>query len=636
MDYISFFISLHRQYPLIIKEFYLICITINNYNYCKMRKTTLKTMLIGISLPLCMLNSCTTDEYDLNDDNLSFDIQVGGNLTIPMGDAEKTLIGSLLKADNQLQIDPVTGNYSIAENGSIDETDFSIDKAEIEVDPIESDGKLNFRLEEIDIPFNSAKSLGKISFVAPVYDNENSFNVNSEVPNELKNIKNITFLNDAKVSISIQLIDHPMMVEEVSFRDFKIQLPKFINFEADPDLDENNMLTLNTAFNPSGHTKDLIIKGMNFTEMNNGEGLTMKEENGKNMLSIDSDNGIVIDGDIVIENMQLSLNDLENIHYDIRFNIDPMVIKEATGKVDPVIDPINEKISIDLSEDADFLKEEGTELILENPILLLEVNNNTGIPVAAQCNLFATDKNNQLINTEEAITIPINIKKAAINGITTTTKLLISKKPTNREGYENIVIPELSNLLKRIPEHINFKLEAQADQSQEHIIDLTKEMNISGKYDVQVELQFENINIDYTYDVEELSNDLSDFTKNLTKATMEINTTIVNTIPIGMEINVLPLDINGNVIKDVEVNIPQKIKADASTDVIMTLKSENGSLQNLETLRFNVKGHSDVTTSDKPLNSNQYLQFTKMFIKIVDGITLDLNDLDNDDDKLND
>lgn len=591
-------------------------------------------MLIGISLPLCMLNSCTTDEYDLNDDNLSFDIQVGGNLTIPMGDAEKTLIGSLLEAENQLQIDPVTGNYSIAEKGSINESDFSIDRAEIEVDPIYSDGKLDFKQEEIDIPSNSAKSLGEKSFIAPIYDDKNSFHVNSEVPNELKNIKNVTFQNKAKVSISIQLINQPITVDEVAFRNFKIQLPKFINFEADPDLDENNMVTLNTVFNPLGHTKDLIIKGMNFTEINNGEGLVMKEENGKNILLVDSDNGIVIDGDIVIKNMQLSLDDLKNIHYDICFNFEPMIVKEATGKVDPIIDPINEKISIDLNEDADFLKEEGTELLLENPILLLEVNNNTGVPIAAQFNLFATDKNDQLIEGTAIPTTPINIKKTAINGTITTTKLLISRKPTNREGYENIVIPELSDLLKRIPEHINFKLEAQADQSQEHTIDLTKEMNISGKYDVQVELRFEKVNINYTYDVEELSDDLNDFTENLTKATMEINTTIVNTIPIGMEINVLPLDINGNVIKDIEVNIPQKIKADASTDVIMTLKSENSSLQNLETLRFNVKGSSDITTSDKPLNSNQYLQFTNMFIKIVDGITLDLNDLDDDADEL--
>lgn len=591
-------------------------------------------MLIGISLPLCMLNSCTTDEYDLNDNNLSLDIQVGGNLTIPMGDAEKTLIGSLLEAENQLQIDPVTGNYSIAEKGSINESDFSIDRAEIEVDPIYSDGKLDFKQEEIDIPSNSAKSLGEKSFIAPIYDDKNSFHVNSEVPNELKNIKNVTFQNKAKVSISIQLINQPITVDEVAFRNFKIQLPKFINFEADPDLDENNMVTLNTVFNPLGHTKDLIIKGMNFTEINNGEGLVMKEENGKNILLVDSDNGIVIDGDIVIKNMQLSLDDLKNIHYDICFNFEPMIVKEATGKVDPIIDPINEKISIDLNEDADFLKEEGTELLLENPILLLEVNNNTGVPIAAQFNLFATDKNDQLIEGTAIPTTPINIKKTAINGTITTTKLLISRKPTNREGYENIVIPELSDLLKRIPEHINFKLEAQADQSQEHTIDLTKEMNISGKYDVQVELRFEKVNINYTYDVEELSDDLNDFTENLTKATMEINTTIVNTIPIGMEINVLPLDINGNVIKDIEVNIPQKIKADASTDVIMTLKSENSSLQNLETLRFNVKGSSDITTSDKPLNSNQYLQFTNMFIKIVDGITLDLNDLDDDADEL--
>lgn len=591
-------------------------------------------MLIGISLPLCMLNSCTTDEYDLNDNNLSLDIQVGGNLTIPMGDAEKTLIGSLLEAENQLQIDPVTGNYSIAEKGSINESDFSIDRAEIEVDPIYSDGKLDFKQEEIDIPSNSAKSLGEKSFIAPIYDDKNSFHVNSEVPNELKNIKNVTFQNKAKVSISIQLFNYPIKVDEVAFRNFKIQLPKFINFEADPDLDENNMVTLNTVFNPLGHTKDLIIKGMNFTEINNGEGLVMKEENGKNILLVDSDNGIVIDGDIVIKNMQLSLDDLKNIHYDICFNFEPMIVKEATGKVDPVIDPINEKISIDLNEDADFLKEEGTELLLENPILLLEVNNNTGVPIAAQFNLFATDKNDQLIEGTAIPTTPINIKKTAINGTITTTKLLISRKPTNREGYENIVIPELSDLLKRIPEHINFKLEAQADQSQEHTIDLTKEMNISGKYDVQVELRFEKVNINYTYDVEELSDDLNDFTENLTKATMEINTTIVNTIPIGMEINVLPLDINGNVIKDIEVNIPQKIKADASTDVIMTLKSENSSLQNLETLRFNVKGSSDITTSDKPLNSNQYLQFTNMFIKIVDGITLNLNDLDDDADEL--
>ena len=64
--------------------------------------------------------------------------------------------------------------------------------------------------------------------------------------------------------------------------------------------------------------------------------------------------------------------------------------------------------------------------------------------------------------------------------------------------------------MEKIPDKIVFHLDVKTDTTVNHYVDLTRELCVSGDYNVSVPLEFENLYIEYSDTIADLGESLED------------------------------------------------------------------------------------------------------------------------------
>ena len=116
---------------------------------------------------------------------------------------------------------------------------------------------------------------------------------------------------------------------------------------------------------------------------------------------------------------------------------------------------------------------------------------------------------------------------------------------------------------------------------------------------------------------------------------------IVNTIPLGLLLKVVPLDENGDVIEGIEVD-ELKIEAGSGEDIVdgAGVLTENLSLQKfvfaikgniadillLDQLAFSLEASSNHTIGTSALRGSQGIKVSNIVFEIAGDIEMDLND----------
>ena len=90
------------------------------------------------------------------------------------------------------------------------------------------------------------------------------------------------------------------------------------------------------------------------------------------------------------------------------------------------------------------------------------------------------------------------------------------------------------------------------------------------------------------------------------------------------------IDVDGNVLENVKVDMDVEIKAGAigaptEQNVKFTLTTDDGKIAGLDGIEISVVASVDNSVSDVTLNENQTMQFTEIKLKLIGGITMDLN-----------
>ena len=480
---------------------------------------------------------------------------------------------------------------------------------------------------------------------ADVEDNT-TFKVNEDVDEALKVLKTVAWKEGTspKINFRIDFPNFPRDIKNLKFVDFKINLPKFIQF-ADEDNVVDGVLTLNDQFvAATGYTKVLTVKGMDFSYMNNNTGLKTEPQGGKTWLKINTDNDVLIEGVVsTLGDETINTDVLQNIKVQPSVSIDEMPVGKVTGTVDPVIDPVNESVSLDLGSDLDFLKEQGTNLDFSNPQIALVLSNTIGVPVDMKLMMNAKGANGRIIDGSSVPEQQIKLEPAVTDGVAVTTKFLLSRnamtvpESTGDTIYKNVVIPELANLMKIVPDKVDFDLTAKASGT-EHHIDLSKSMVISGNYNVIVPLEFKAIDINYKDTIDNLQDDLSDVSGKITHAELKVIGDATNAVPVDLVLSVNPLDANGNLLQGIKAVVTtdnqtdnKKIAAcvDESTPTVtkifIDVTSEGGDLKSLENLELVVHAVATETAAGISLKKSQYVKLSNLFVKVKKA-NLDLNE----------
>jgi hypothetical protein len=333
----------------------------------------------------------------------------------------------------------------------------------------------------------------------------------------------------------------------------------------------------------------------------------------------------------------------KDIGINVNFNIGEMEVKNFTGIYCGEIDDIQESIDFDLGEDLDFLKEEGNTITLSDPQIEFTIDNPVCIPVDMALSLFGKDDNGNVIETSCIETV-IRLEPAEYNEVTSevTTremKYLLTNKETPRIGYTNVVIPELSNLLKRIPNSLDIELKPTIDESVTHHVDLSKDLVFHPTYDVVVPVKFDNLHIEYTELIEDLNKDLGDALEYFTNINLDVRMNIRNSLPLGLTLTVEPLDVNGAILDGVEIEDIHLAAGNGENingvgnsenqgeEFVLKLMSQGDVLRSLDKLNLLIKAEADETVGGLPLTPEQGVHITDIVIEMTGDVETNLDEL---------
>ena len=306
---------------------------------------------------------------------------------------------------------------------------------------------------------------------------------------------------------------------------------------------------------------------------------------------------------------------------------------------------MNEKIDLDLGDELEFLREEGNSIVLADPQLEFAVTNPMGVPVDISLHLFGTDENGAAIADTEIETM-LSILPAEYDEVTgelkpVETKLFLTTDAAanSKAGYENVEIKNLANLLKKIPHSINFNVEPVIRTAGvTHHIDISEPIRLDAAYSVVVPLKFNELHLCYTDSVAGLDSDMGETLEMFSNVSLGAKMDIINTIPLGLSLKVLPYDVDGKIIENIEIDELQ-IAAGGGEAIMdeegvlcenlttqnfnFAIKSTDGDISTLDKLVFVVEAASDHTTGAAALKGEQGIKLSNIVLEIAGDIEME-------------
>lgn len=310
-----------------------------------------------------------------------------------------------------------------------------------------------------------------------------------------------------------------------------------------------------------------------------------------------------------------------------------ITMNSATGIFDPNIN-LNSLGEVDVTGLPDFLDDDDVVADLDNPQILLTVNNDMDVAATVSATVISTKEGRELAR----VTLPE--MSVAKNGLS---KICICRQKTSelnqQYGEANVyAVSNLSTLINRIPDHIKIvDVNAHAKPEVATIV-FGEKYQVKPSYKVNAPLAFgEKANIVYEDSFTGWNDDIDEL--DLAEGTyIEVTANVENKIPAYLTIKAYPVDAQGNKIEDkLLIEIPDEVAAstDGTTAVTtpitmkITPKVKN-SLKQLDGLVFRLEGSAKSANGNKvtgiSLNEREHtLKLNDIKVKIVGKIIGDFN-----------
>lgn len=495
--------------------------------------------------------------------------------------------------------------------------------------------------------------------------------VNEDMPEEVKALKKVELYSQngnvkepVKMRLSLDLSQLPSDIRELQFDPIKVALPEFIIFNetgTDKYIFEDDTLVIRDKYVSTDSKKEYLVElevnGMDFSKIDAYKESGVVIENG--VLSIPEEyTEVDITGTVrTADEAVVNSNNFNDFDVNATVEIGKMYVGKVTGKVDPNIDEVEEEIDLDLGDDMDFLKD-GT-MVLSNPVIKVNLTNPVGADVKLDLVIAGYDKNGNKIEGSEISASTSQYEEFKIHGAEeengeikpVKTELIISRKEDGAQYVDdkftkhyNLVLDNLSDLMKTIPDKIKINLKPTIDQSEDHYVDITPEdgtdkahFSINGDYKVSVPLSFDELNIEYTDTIGDLQEDMSDFLDVALSTHLEVVVDFVTSMPFDLKLNVEPQTADNLPLKNIETIIEvngseegiiygtSDEQVPSSNNVRIILKAnDTEELKQLDKLILKAGASITETKAGVPLRGDQTIQLKniKVYIKKVN---LDLN-----------
>lgn len=569
---------------------------------------TARIAALGLMFFLGLVGVVSCDDtFDLS--NVSTDITLGGTLTVPIGTTDTLRLSRLIDETDELRVDE-NGAYALMTDG-----DMEVDIAEIE--PVHVNDLSALPLEA-HLPVSGIGSVTVAEFSLSVPISETMV-VDSEVdvPAEVEKLTAVEvepMTSHLHVKISVDNASSLEKLANLRVEGFKMKFPDVLVFAqgiAGMDYSTNTLIS-NIRFDRNGDF-DIPLEVVGLKDLPD-------VENGK----LRTHRLIPVEGTLLATGRNVSASDLDGLKLTMNFLIPEFSITKVEGTFDTNIDIASEDVS--LGEIPDILKDEETEINLNEIGLAVDVENPVGVPFRATLHLDALDAAGQRINTP--VTVAVDVAKAAGFDAPTVSRFFITNSAVLQTpaGYERVLVPDLNHLVKRIPSSIRITsdVDVDVDRTQPHFLYLGRSYTSTVTYNVSMPFDFgENSRVVYRETVDNLASDLEDISDKVSE--MEVTAEVYSTVPMELILTVTPYDTAGNDMSD-RLDYTNTLTLDPGAEGAapqpkeITLKERvDGSLESLERLEIVVTG--DTKGAVTVLKPSQYV-FIKLNAKVLGGVDI--------------
>lgn len=273
-----------------------------------------------------------------------------------------------------------------------------------------------------------------------------------------------------------------------------------------------------------------------------------------------------------------------------------LTITAATGRFHPVF-RFDSFGSVALNNIPDFLSDKSVNMNLYDPHIRLDFNNSLPIAARVSGRMIARDAQNHAIATVDIPTFTVPTGNSVI--------VLHKQSETAPQGQTYVPVPGLGNLLKTIPDHIDFvDIKAEADNSQTATVKLGHNYAMAEQYSFSTPLQLDaDAAIAYTDSIDDLNKTVKKLSfKESTvgdptsiDGSLELEADITNRLPTYLTLTAWGTNLQGDsipqsqlsVVVDKTVDAASDTQTPATTHLTVTVKPQsNNVLHSLEGLQF--------------------------------------------------
>lgn len=567
------------------------------------------------------LSACIDERYDLDKD-IDYTISVGGDLSVPASSTEDVTLKNLLdmEENSMVQADE-DGFYSMVKTNAVQQTDVKIDSILFNDEMFDSQAEVSF----LEFPEAMIQMLPDDEPVeAPIRNISTSASLEkTDITEELLAIDNA--VTELPMDLEYRFLENNDIQRLILKEGYEIRFPEYITISASEETDaalfevdsRSVRIKQDLEIGTDGLTIPVMIRMLDFTKMPEGSGFRYPS-----YMKIDFD--IVSTGQVYFYKKDFPADrNRWNIHFARIPRLKTGKILNCKVKVAPDIDMEVEPIWFD--NVPDFLSDEEVVVDLYDPKMYMTVTNTAPVDVNVNAEIFSHRKDGSVTSIEvgDRHGTPILIPKSVENYI-----ICFHKQDSEiTDADQSIQLPNIDILMGKMPEYVSVENIESEVPDEYYYVRPGRTYSVTTEGRIEAPLAFcEETNLVYEKTMDGWHEDLDKYEIRAATVTMEAE----NRIPLDMELEAEPVDVDGNRIEGIAVAVDKDIKAgnqeqSTVTSLNIDLTSQEGAMRNLDglVLRANATVPSDYRAQQ--LNENQTLALRDIRIKIKGGIKIDLN-----------
>lgn len=440
--------------------------------------------------------------------------------------------------------------------------------------------------------------------------------VNRFISNEVEKVYNTTLEKPTRFQMKLDITGLPPSIDSIFFKNYTIKFPSYLKFVAGTT-NSNNEMIFNRGFKVSeGFVKDFELEGLDF----GADGLVLN----KGYLSLND--SVSMSGSVYVKGTNLSYSEIGTMHAIPTITLGDISLALVEGKLNPKIESRTETINLGLPK---YLMDDRVKLDINNPVVTVRAGNTLGVPVDVALTLIPKRKG--VVLTESIITTTLSIAAATKLGEPTWSDFWLAITAEGHSaGYQPIILPNLANLLKIIPDEILVQMDPIVTGDHHHVDLFSQKNQLDVKYEVHVPFDFgSDFHVFYEDTIGNMKAKLADiipYTHNIT-----LLAEVGNQIPLELVLEFIPLDKQGKKVDGVTISKPDYIKSgnvdgtpQKSNINIEVKETIDGKLAQIDAFAIAVSANRNTTIAGMPLTEKQYFSID-LRVKIPNGILYKFN-----------